>query len=68
MKLNKMKIARLTEKQAKLIKGGAELIDEAASTVRKFTCGWCTSDDSTFDESCNTKNNGQNTCYHCPTM
>lgn len=68
MKLNKMKIARLTESQAKSIKGGInnlQVVDEAASTKRNFTCTWCTSDDTTFNESCNTKNNGQNTCYHC---
>ena len=65
MKLNKMKIARLTDDQAKSIKGG---LVQAASTVHAFTCGWCTSDDTTFQESCNTKNNGQSTCYHCPTV
>jgi hypothetical protein len=62
MKLNKMKIARLTDEQAKTINGGKE---EGGSTKRNFTCTWCTSDDTTFNESCNTKNNAQNTCYHC---
>jgi hypothetical protein len=44
MKLNKMKIARLTNDQAKSIKGG----DMDRSTKHKFTCGWCTGGDS-FD-------------------
>lgn len=46
MKLNKMKITRLTNKQARLIKGGVELVNEGASTKRAFTCGWCTGGDS----------------------
>ena len=63
MKLTKIKIARLTDDQSKSIKGG---IAEAPSTKHKFTCGWCTSDDTTFNESCETKNEGVNTCKDCP--
>lgn len=38
MKLNKMKIARLTDEQSKSINGGGN----AASTEKNFTCNWCT--------------------------
>lgn len=45
MKLNKMKIARLTNDQAKSIKGGLV----AASTQHKFTCGWCSGGSGSFE-------------------
>ncbi len=63
MKLNKMKISRLTNAQAKAVVGGGYTGD---STKHNFTCGWCTSNDSTFQIDCKTKNNEENTCYHCP--
>jgi len=60
MKLNKMKISSLTKAQAKAIQGGY-----TDSTKHNFTCGWCTSNDNTYQSNCETKNNGQNTCFHC---
>lgn len=62
MKLNKMKISRLTNAQAKAVMGGY------GSTRHDFTCGWCTS--ATYDNAYTCKNtdfNEVNTCYQCPT-
>ncbi len=42
MKLNKIKIARLTNDQAKSIKGGIEGEVVTPSTEHRFTCRWCT--------------------------
>jgi hypothetical protein len=61
MKLNKIKISRLTNAQAKAVNGGYG----SDSTQHNFTCGWCTSNDNTYQINCSTQNNGQNTCYHC---
>ena len=46
MKLNKMKIARLTNAQAKSINGGYVA---AESTQHKFTCGWCSGGGGSFE-------------------
>jgi len=63
MKLNKMKVARLTSAQAKAVQGG---YTDDSSTRHNFTCGWCTSSTSGNGNTCkSTDNNGQNTCYHC---
>lgn len=48
MKLNKKKMARLTNEQAQSINGGA------GSTEHNFTCSWCTSDSESFE--CKTVN------------
>ena len=49
MKLNKMKIARLTNSQAKSVKGGYVV---AESTQHNFTCGWCTGGDGPTMDTC----------------
>lgn len=59
MKLQKVKIARLTDDQAKSIVGGGT----NGSTKKNFTCCWCSSGDDTYhcptasnqnDPACNT--------------
>ena len=48
MKLNKIKIARLSDDQAKSINGGGTV----DSTKRNFTCCWCTGGGETSVETC----------------
>jgi hypothetical protein len=45
MKLNKVKIARLTDDQAKSINGGGT----NGSTNNNFTCCWCSSGEQSFE-------------------
>ncbi|KLT70291.1 hypothetical protein [Flavobacterium sp. ABG] len=44
MKLNKIKIARLSDSQAKSINGGGT----GESTQKNFTCCWCSSGETSF--------------------
>ncbi len=57
MKLNKVKIARLTDDQAKSVNGGGSDI----STHNGFTCCWCSQGENTYF--CATQ--GENTCHPC---
>jgi hypothetical protein len=66
MKLNKMKISRLTDAQAKAVQGGYWGATKE-STNKGFTCCWCTSEETKDDYTCkNTDVNAVNTCYQCP--
>ena len=61
MKLNKMKIARLTSDQAKLVKGGDDANRRTGgSTRRGFTCCWCASGENTME--CTTVNPNESNC------
>jgi hypothetical protein len=57
MKLNKIKIARLTNDEAKSINGGGT----NGSTERNFTCCWCSSGANTFE--CKTVNPNDRDCH-----
>jgi len=59
MKLNKEKIAKLSDNQAKSIFGGKT----RDSTNHNFTCCWCGGGANTYH--CDTQHAGQNTCYTC---
>lgn len=48
MKLNKMKIAKLTNNEAKSINGGKE-VKSGESTNNKFTCCWCSGGGGAFN-------------------
>ena len=49
MKLNKKKITRLTDEQAKSVKGGLVNVAKTnGSTENNFTCCWCSNGDYTY--------------------
>ena len=56
MKLNKIKIARLSDNEAKSINGGGT----AESTKKNFTCCWCSSGGDSFN--CQTVNPNDPVC------
>lgn len=56
MKLKKVKIARLTDEQARSINGGGT----NGSTQRNFTCCWCSSGGNSFE--CETVNPNETRC------
>lgn len=57
MKLNKRKIARLTDDQARSVHGGGT----NGSTNHNFTCCWCSGGEDTFE--CETVNPNEPVCH-----